>query len=229
MNNHLDTDKFIGDDQFFYTDFQTFIKTNDFTQILDHLKKKHIYEISIEKDIDEKKYDLIIWNAFLSKEIIKDKIIKIALHDVYNFFYLNIIKCNSLVELQELEIKMFEKYTVQIINNMEITSNFAVNRILHYLHMHVENYFSLNEMAGELNNSPSYLSSLFSKTMGISIVDYIHDLKINRAKILLKTTSKNILEISQLLGYCDSSHFSKKFKEKQGVSPLSYRNDKLIK
>ncbi|MDZ4907225.1 AraC family transcriptional regulator, partial [Clostridium perfringens] len=41
--------------------------------------------------------------------------------------------------------------------------------------------------------------------------------------------SKNILEISQLLGYCDSSHFSKKFKEKQGVSPLSYRNDKLIK
>lgn len=225
MNNHLDTDKFIGDDQFFYTDFQTFIKTNDFTQILDNLKKKHSYEISIEKDIDEKKYDLIIWNAFLSKEIIKDKIIKIALHDVYNFFYLNIIKCNSLIELQELEIKMFEKYTVQIINNMEITSNFAVNRILHYLHMHVENYFSLNEMADELNNSPSYLSSLFSKTMGISIVDYIHDLKINRAKVLLKTTSKSILEISQLLGYCDSSHFSKKFKEKQGVSPLSYRNE----
>ena len=39
MNNHLDTDKFIGDDDFFYTDFSIFIKTNTFSQILISLRK----------------------------------------------------------------------------------------------------------------------------------------------------------------------------------------------
>ena len=61
--------------------------------------------------------------------------------------------------------------------------------------------------------------------MGISINEYVHEVKINRAKILLKTTSKTMIEIAQQLGYSDSSHFSKKFKEKEGLSPISYRNN----
>ena len=48
-------DKFIGDDDFFYTDFFILIKTNNFPQILERLKKKHEYENSIDKDILEKK------------------------------------------------------------------------------------------------------------------------------------------------------------------------------
>ncbi|WP_410053692.1 AraC family transcriptional regulator [Clostridium sp.] len=43
--------------------------------------------------------------------------------------------------------------------------------------------------------------------------------------MLLKTTSKTMIEIAQQLGYSDSSHFSKKFKEKEGLSPISYRNN----
>ena len=103
-------DKFIGDDDFFYTDFFILIKTNNFPQILERLKKKHEYENSIDKDILEKKHDLIIWNAFLSKEVIKDRIIKTALHDIYNKFYLEILKCTSLKDLQELEIEIFKQY-----------------------------------------------------------------------------------------------------------------------
>ena len=211
-------DKFIGDDDFFYTDFFILIKTNNFPQILERLKKKHEYENSIDKDILEKKHDLIIWNAFLSKEVIKDRIIKTTLHDIYNKFYLEILKCTSLKDLQELEIDLFKQYITRIISNMEVTNSLTVNRSLRYIHMHIENYFSLNI-------SSSYISTLFKKTMGISINEYVHEVKINRAKILLKTTSKTMIEIAQQLGYSDSSHFSKKFKEKAGLSPISYRNN----
>lgn len=218
-------DKFIGDDDFFYTDFFILIKTNNFPQILERLKKKHEYENSIDKDVLEKKHDLIIWNAFLSKEVIKDRIIKTTLHYIYNKFYLEILKCTSLKDLQELEIDLFKQYITRIISNMEVTNSLTVNRSLRYIHMHIENYFSLNKMAKELNISSSYISTLFKKTMGISINEYVHEVKINRAKILLKTTSKTMIEIAQQLGYSDSSHFSKKFKEKAGLSPISYRNN----
>ena len=197
-------DKFIGDDDFFYTDFFILIKTNNFPQILERLKKKHEYENSI---------------------VIKDRIIKTALHDIYNKFYLEILKCTSLKDLQELEIEIFKQYITRIISNMEVTNSLTVNRSLRYIHMHIENYFSLNKMANELNVSASYISTLFKKTMGISINEYVHEVKINRAKILLKTTSKTMIEIAQQLGYSDSSHFSKKFKEKEGLSPISYRNN----
>ena len=60
-------DKFIGDDDFFYTDFFILIKTNNFPQILERLKKKHEYENSIDKDILEKK----TWPYYLECFFIK--------------------------------------------------------------------------------------------------------------------------------------------------------------
>lgn len=88
----------------------------------------------------------------------------------------------------------------------------------------IEVYFSLNTMAKEFDNSPAYLSSLFKNVMNISIINYVHKVKIERAKLLLKTTPKSILEISNLLCYCDTSHFSKTFKKLTGLSPIQYRN-----
>lgn len=58
-------DKFIGDDDFFYTDFFILIKTNNFPQILERLKKKHEYENSIDKDILEKNMTLLFGMLFI--------------------------------------------------------------------------------------------------------------------------------------------------------------------
>ena len=57
---------------------------------------------------------------------------------------------------------------------------------------------------------------------------YLREIKIERAKTLLLTTEKSILEISILLGFHDQSHFTNTFKKFVGVSPLKFRNKNYI-
>ena len=55
-------------------------------------------------------------------------------------------------------------------------------------------------------------------------MNYYKKIKIERAKTLLLSSNKNILEISTLLGFCDQCHFSKTFKSIVGMSPTKYKN-----
>ena len=71
--------------------------------------------------------------------------------------------------------------------------------------------------------SRSYLSTTFKKTYGIYLNKYIHIIKIDKAKDLLKDHSKNITQISNYLGYSSSSHFNRIFKQITKTTPNEYR------
>ncbi len=58
---------------------------------------------------------------------------------------------------------------------------------------------------------------------------YYKKIKINRAKTLIKSTDKSILEISTTLSFCDQCNFSKIFKDIVGCTPIEYRNNYMKK
>lgn len=84
---------------------------------------------------------------------------------------------------------------------------------------------SLNELAKYANVSPSYLSAMFKKAEGISIIDCITNIRIDNACTLLQTTSLTLKEISQKCGYANQYYFSTAFKKKIGMSPSAYRDN----
>ena len=123
-------------------------------------------------------------------------------------------------------------YIISIINkgieiregNVSGRNNDVVDDIKRYIE---ENYadeeLSLNSMASHVNFSPNHLSMVFSQQTGNTLIKYLTDFRMNKAKELLKCTNKKSSEISVLVGYKDPHYFSYLFKKTQGVTPTQFR------
>lgn len=82
---------------------------------------------------------------------------------------------------------------------------------------------SLNTIAAEVGMSPSYFSSIFSKEMGKTFVEYLTEIRMDRAKELLMCSSMKTSEIGYEVGYKDPHYFSYIFKKTQNCIPKEFR------
>lgn len=91
-----------------------------------------------------------------------------------------------------------------------------------------ENYqkdIFLDDVSRQLNISPYYFSKVFKKKVGKNFIEYLIDVRMEKAKELLRNSSKSIKEICLEVGYADSSYFSRIFKKNVGVSPREYKEE----
>lgn len=82
---------------------------------------------------------------------------------------------------------------------------------------------TLNEVAAQVNLSPSHFSAVFSRETGETFTEYLASLRIEKAKALLRTTPLKSFEISAQVGYNDPHYFSTVFKKHTGLSPKEFR------
>ena len=92
---------------------------------------------------------------------------------------------------------------------------------------YASNTLCLNDIAGEANVSPAYLSALFKKKQGLSISDYITTQRIHAACRYLTATNMTLKEISMKCGYANQYYFSTSFKKKMGITPSAYRESNV--
>lgn len=99
-----------------------------------------------------------------------------------------------------------------------------------YVHRNYQNNQLSVDMIGErLHISSWYLSKLFKEKFGVSLFDYIRQVRISEAKKLLSETHLNLSEISERVGYSNSKVFIGNFKKTEGITPGSYRDGKQEK
>lgn len=96
-----------------------------------------------------------------------------------------------------------------------------------YIKTHLSAKLSLRDVCDHLFVSKSTLSLRFREEMHLSIGEYISGLLIEKAKMLLTDHKLSLSQIAESLGFYDQFYFSRKFKEKTGESPLSYRKNNL--
>ena len=96
-------------------------------------------------------------------------------------------------------------------------------RAIDYIREHYQESVSLEEIAGTLDITPEYLSTLFNREMGENFSSFLKKFRISHAKRLLKETDKKIYEIASEVGYADPKYFNRVFKEVEGISPGDYR------
>lgn len=99
----------------------------------------------------------------------------------------------------------------------------VINDISIFILQNVESEFTLSVIANRLQMNKNYLCGIFKKKTGVSLLDYITKVKLERAKKLLTESEYKSYEISEKLGYRDSEYFSKLFKRYAGYSPTEYR------
>ncbi len=81
---------------------------------------------------------------------------------------------------------------------------------------------SLESCADQLKMSPFILSKKFKEIMGVNFIDYLMNVRMERARELLRDTDMKISEVAESVGY-QNSYFNRLFKKQEGVTPSQYR------
>ncbi|MCU6710956.1 helix-turn-helix domain-containing protein [Paenibacillus sp. J5C_2022] len=101
--------------------------------------------------------------------------------------------------------------------------NPVVSYVIDYLHNRYHEDVSQEQLAEQLNISSSYLSVSFKEKTGKNFSEYLNELRIGRAKELLKHSSMKIQEVSSNIGYQNANSFIRMFKKVTGHTPGEYR------
>lgn len=131
---------------------------------------------------------------------------------------------------QELEQYVLSNITecAQIVCESRVSkTNPVIDKAYNYINKNLAEQLSLEQTAAQVNVSPYYLSKLFKEETGENFIDYVTNLRIKKAKELLKDGSMNVKEISHETGYVDQNYFSKIFKKNTGYTPTEFRDSVL--
>lgn len=107
----------------------------------------------------------------------------------------------------------------QKLSKVEKRRQNLVNQTIYYLENHYDQEVTLEQLAEVFYVSPTYLSKAFREIVGVSPINHLIQIRLQRAKELLMTTKLPIKEIARLVGYQDAYYFSKLFKKYHGVAP----------
>ncbi len=92
-----------------------------------------------------------------------------------------------------------------------------------YIQEHYMKQVSLDEVSSYVGFSAAYFSTLFKRESGENFLDYVTEIRMGRAKALLKETNLNVAVICEQVGYSDLKHFTKSFRNSTGLKPNEYR------
>lgn len=133
-------------------------------------------------------------------------------------------RCKNIVEIYQLIGEFNIEYAQQVRKANEERSNISyVEQCKTYIINHLNQHFTVEDIAGELKINRSYLSRQFTHSEGIGIQQYTKCKRIEAASNMLKFSEESILTISDYFCFASQSHFGRAFKEQIGMTPQAYR------
>ena len=102
--------------------------------------------------------------------------------------------------------------------------NAIMQKALDFIHCHYTEELTLQLVSSHVHISRNYFSVLFKRFIGENFIDYVMNLRIQKAKELLENTSLRVYEVAEQSGFNDVKYFSKLFKKLIGSSPIEFRS-----
>lgn len=97
-----------------------------------------------------------------------------------------------------------------------------LSEILKYLEYHICEKLTVKDICNEFSMSRSAVQLLFHEQLNCGVIDYFNQMKIQRAKDIIRDGSMNLTEIAYFLSYSSLPYFSKQFRLATGMSPSAY-------
>lgn len=143
---------------------------------------------------------------------------------IWEYFF----KIRTLYELESSLICYIEKY-FKILDDRN-SSNGIINIVKTYIN---ENYYDealcISKISDSIHLAPTYLCSLFKEKSGITINQYITEIRIEKSKDFLLNTKHKISDVSSMVGLRDQGYFTKIFRKNTGMTPSQYILSKRFK
>ena len=108
---------------------------------------------------------------------------------------------------------------------MEMDTDARIARVREAMHQRLAERWRIDRLAALAGLSPSRFAHRFRELVGLSPLQYLQRLRLDRARDLFESTSNPIAEVMRSVGYADASHFSKEFRRRFGAGPREYRRD----
>ncbi len=99
----------------------------------------------------------------------------------------------------------------------------VVGRVVGYMHDHLSERITVQQLADLVYVSKSYLSRIFRRETGVSLMHYLNLLRMEAAKSMLALSSMNTAEIAQRTGYQSTKFFYRAFRDYTGITTREYR------
>ncbi len=195
-----------------YLEKQAFYETPSHPILMDDLKKNEEYMTAIGISLAARaaiEGGLSSAEGFINNDIYLKKL----------------SECKTVFEMDRLR-RESQIYFAQLVADHKKKSgvNFHVEEVKKNILSKRFAKISIQEIAEELGISKEYMQKLFRKYEGISITEYISNIKIEAACNLLRYSDRKIQDIAEYLHYGSVSHFSTAFRKKMNQSPKEYRD-----
>ncbi|HBI85828.1 MAG TPA: AraC family transcriptional regulator [Ruminococcus sp.] len=169
-------------------------------------------------------YHLIITVALLTRACIEGGMGMEAAYNLSDIYIRSIDKCHSTEEVQMLHRELVSDYA-QRMQLLHKTNRYprAVTVCMDYIYDNLHTRLTLDALSAATGLSPSYLSRLFKREVGMTISEYISKMRIDAAENMLRYSDYSCLAISDYLCFSSESHFIQVFRRRTGLTPRRYR------
>lgn len=134
-----------------------------------------------------------------------------------------IMEINDLSALKDWFVSKMSQAVYNIASNRETAENDVISIAKNYILSNFRKDISLDDVSREVDISPYYFSKLFKESTGENFIEYLTNLRIEKAKELLADKSMSIKEVCADVGYADPNYFSRAFKKNVGITPTEYK------
>lgn len=130
----------------------------------------------------------------------------------------------SSATLEELQQRLLQLVNENCSPKRKIDDAAKFDEVCRYIEDNYQDInLNINSIGDHFDVYPAYLSKLFKKNCGTTMVDYINNYRVHKAKEMMEKTDITIMDISQQVGYGHIRTFNRIFKKYEGITPSAYR------
>ena len=131
---------------------------------------------------------------------------------------------NDIDRLRSWFLRRLSDAVKQVSGSGKKRTNTAVEKAKDYIKENYAKDVSLDEVSRMVDISPYYFSKIFKEETGENFIEYLTNIRIEKAKKLLTESDMSMKEICASVGYADPNYFSRTFKKNVGVTPTEYKD-----
>ncbi|MBP3814818.1 MAG: helix-turn-helix transcriptional regulator, partial [Butyrivibrio sp.] len=140
-----------------------------------------------------------------------------------NTYLPEIMGLDSPEEVKDWFMGKLQTACSDVVSKREERSNDIIRTAMEYINDNYSKEISLDEVSRQVNISPYYFSKIFKEESGLNFIEYLTNVRIDKAKELLSGTDMSIKEVCATCGYTDPNYFSRSFKKNVGVTPTEFK------
>lgn len=175
-------------------------------------------------DIRSLKNNFIVGIALITRAAVDGGLAIEIAYPLSDMYILQLENLNDVASIMKFYQNVLFDFTTKVQKNkFKVQFSLLINRCCGYVIKKVKEPLKVNDIARYLDIHPDTLSRKFKEETGRTLLDFIREIKVEDAKIMLSHTTKTLTEISNILAFSSQSQFIVSFKKVEGITPNQYR------